>query len=148
MAGTIGGFLIMLVLDTDHASELVFRSAAGLRLLERLDAAKDDVVITAVTVDEQLRGWLAEINRRKPEDQIVPYARLVHQVEILAAWHVLPWDQDAVSRFSDLNRHKIRIGTQDLKIAAITLAHDAMLLTRNVRDFANVPGLRFENWLR
>ena len=138
----------MLVLDTDHASELVFRSAAGLRLLERLDAAKDDVVITAVTVDEQLRGWLAEINRRKPEDQIVPYARLVHQVEILAAWHVLPWDQDAVSRFSDLKRHKIRIGTQDLKIAAITLAHDAMLLTRNERDFANVPGLRFENWLR
>ncbi len=138
----------MLVLDTDHASELVFRSAAGLRLLERLDAAKDDVVITSVTVDEQLRGWLAEINRRKPKDQIVPYARLIYQVKILAAWHVLPWDQDAVSRFSDLKRHKIRIGTQDLKIAAITLAHDAMLLTRNERDFANVPGLRFENWLR
>jgi len=138
----------MLVLDTDHASELVFRSAAGLRLLERLDAAKDDVVITSVTVDEQLRGWLAEINRRKPKDQIVPYARLIYQVKILAAWHLLPWDQDAVSRFSDLKRHKIRIGTQDLKIAAITLAHDAMLLTRNERDFANVPGLRFENWLR
>lgn len=32
----------------------------------------------------------------------------------------------------------------DLKIAAICLAHDAMLLTRNVADFS---GLRVENWL-
>jgi tRNA(fMet)-specific endonuclease VapC len=41
----------------------------------------------------------------------------------------------------------IRIGTLDLKIAAITIAHDATLLTRNTVDFAKVPGLRFENWL-
>ena len=35
----------------------------------------------------------------------------------------------------------------DLKIACIVLAHDASLLTRNASDFAQVPGLRFENWL-
>ncbi len=35
----------------------------------------------------------------------------------------------------------------DLKIAAITLAHDALLLTRNIADFERVPGLRAENWL-
>jgi tRNA(fMet)-specific endonuclease VapC len=35
----------------------------------------------------------------------------------------------------------------DLKIASIALAHDATLLTRNTRDFAQVPGLRIENWL-
>jgi len=34
-----------------------------------------------------------------------------------------------------------------MKIAAITLAHGAALLTRNIADFAKVPGLRFENWL-
>lgn len=35
----------------------------------------------------------------------------------------------------------------DLKIAAICLAHDAMLLTRNLSDFRHIPGLRVENWL-
>jgi tRNA(fMet)-specific endonuclease VapC len=46
-----------------------------------------------------------------------------------------------------LRRKGIRIGTMDLRIASITLAHDATLLTRNSVDFARVPGLRFENWL-
>ncbi|MFN0078159.1 MAG: type II toxin-antitoxin system VapC family toxin [Prosthecobacter sp.] len=35
----------------------------------------------------------------------------------------------------------------DLKIAAICLAHDAMLLTRNLSDFDQIPGLRVENRL-
>jgi tRNA(fMet)-specific endonuclease VapC len=40
-----------------------------------------------------------------------------------------------------------KVGTQDLKIACICLAHEATLLTRNVADFTPVPGLRVENWL-
>lgn len=39
-----------------------------------------------------------------------------------------------------------RIGTMDLKIAAIALANDATLLSRNLRDFGKVPGLRVEDW--
>ena len=34
----------------------------------------------------------------------------------------------------------------DLKIAAIALAHNATLLTRNLADFHNVPDLRVEDW--
>ena len=138
----------MLVLDTDHMSELEVRSAPGLRLLTRLSAVSEDAVITAVTVEEHLRGWLAEIrSRTKPRDQMRAYARLVRTVESQAKWTILPWDEDAVRIFEGLVKRRIRIGTQDLKIAAITLAHDATLLTRNTGDFAQVPGLKFENWL-
>ncbi len=34
----------------------------------------------------------------------------------------------------------------DLKIAAITLANNATLLTRNLADFNKVPGLKAEDW--
>jgi len=138
----------MVVLDTDHASELGFRSAAGLRLLEHLNASGEDAVITAITVEEQLRGWLAQIHRAsQPARQIAAYASLVRQIEFLASWVILAWDAAAVEAFQRFQRGRVRIGTQDSKIASITLTHDAILLTRNVQDFDQVPGLKAENWL-
>ena len=35
----------------------------------------------------------------------------------------------------------------DLLIAATALVHDLTLVTHNVRDFANVPGLMVQDWL-
>ena len=50
-------------------------------------------------------------------------------------------------RHSLHRQRRIRIGTQDLKIAAISRVHDALLLSTNVRDFGRVPGLRVESWI-
>lgn len=138
----------MVVLDTNHVSELTFRTTAGLRLLRRLDEAKTDAAVTAVTVEESLRGWLAEIRRHtEPRSQIPAYQRLTRQVEIFASWLVLPWDADAATRFESLSALRQKIGAQDLKIACICLAHGATLLTRNTSDFTRIPELRVENWL-
>ncbi|WP_414623214.1 type II toxin-antitoxin system VapC family toxin [Calothrix sp. CCY 0018] len=43
-------------------------------------------------------------------------------------------------------RQKIRIGTQDLRIASIVISNDGILVTRNQRDFSRVPDLQFEDW--
>jgi len=53
----------MFVLDTNYVTELTYRTAAGLRLLQALDAVDGDAAVTAITVEESLRGWLAEIRR-------------------------------------------------------------------------------------
>ena len=138
----------MLVLDTNHVSELTYRSLAGARLLQRLEAAEEDAAVSAITVEESLRGWLAAIRRQTdPRNQIAAYQRLVRQVETFASWMVLPWDDDAADRFESLKSLRPRFGTQDLKFACICLAHDATLLTRNLADFESVPGLKVENWL-
>jgi tRNA(fMet)-specific endonuclease VapC len=52
------------------------------------------------------------------------------------------------ARVSDkLRQHKElkKIGRGDLLIASIALAHQATLVTRNVQDFRQIPGLRVEN---
>ena len=69
------------------------------------------------------------------------------RIEFFASWLMFDWDAEAAGRFQQFRAQGVRIGAQDLKIACITIEHDATLLTRNTVDFAKVPGLRFENWL-
>ncbi|HTU19676.1 MAG TPA: type II toxin-antitoxin system VapC family toxin [Gemmataceae bacterium] len=60
---------------------------------------------------------------------------------------MIEFDDRAAAEFARL-RKKVRIGSMDLKIASITLVHDALLLSANLRDFEKVPGLRVEDWLK
>lgn len=58
----------------------------------------------------------------------------------------LPFDDTAASIFEQLRARKIRIGTNDLAIAAITLSVSGILVTRNTVDFQRVPNLPLEDW--
>jgi len=137
----------LLVLDTDHFSEWQRDSAAGQRLRARFESATPEFALTVVTVEEQLRGWLAEIGReRNVLRQISAYGKLQRQIDVFADWLVLPWETESANLFLEPRRKGIRIGTLDLKIACIVLTHDATLLTRNSKDFQEVPGLRLEDW--
>ena len=140
----------MILLDTDHFSVLTdSRHSSHARLQERLRALVDSVAIPVVSVEEQLRAWLAQIRRLQDiQKQIYPYDRLIRLFETLAEWEIARWSAAAAHEFLQLRRARIRIGTQDLKIASIALASDATLLSANLRDFQQVPGLRVEDWLR
>lgn len=45
-----------------------------------------------------------------------------------------------------LRREGSPIGANDMLIAAIALANDATLATRNLDEFRRVPGLRVQRW--
>jgi tRNA(fMet)-specific endonuclease VapC len=64
----------------------------------------------------------------------------------LAEWEVLPFDQRAAVTFERLRQQRVRIGTMDLKIAAMALAYNALVLSANLRDLQQVPGLDVEDW--
>lgn len=140
----------MLVLDTDLITLLQWQaSAAFRRLKQRLDAVAttEPIRVTIVSFEEQTRGWLAQIAKaRESQHQVSAYRRLHELHEDYCRRIVLDYDQAAVEQFGRLRKAKLRIGTMDLKIAAIALAHDATLLSRNLADYRKVPALRVEDW--
>lgn len=138
----------MLVLDTDHLSEIERTSAGGKALELRLMQSGKLAVTTIVSAEEQLRGWLSQIKAsRSLADQVDPYVRLQTRIAYYAKWTLLPWTTGAAHRFATMRKAGVRIGTMDLKIAVITIEHDGLLLSQNVTDFSRVPGLRVESWL-
>ena len=46
----------------------------------------------------------------------------------------------------DLKKRRVRIGTMDLRIAAIALSRDLTVLSRNASDFSKVPDLKVGDW--
>jgi tRNA(fMet)-specific endonuclease VapC len=140
----------MILLDSDHVSVLRYPESKGHNALRaRMIASEDqDFGVPVVSVEEQMRGWLALINRLRDIHQQIPaYERLASLFTFFSDWQIIPLDQSAADTFNRLRRERIRIGTQDLKIASIALAQDGLLLSANLRDFQRVPDLRVENWL-
>lgn len=139
----------MYILDTDLISLMERKnSPEAQRLRFRLAALKpEEYVTTIITFEEQMRGWMALLAQsRSLEKQIERYHWLKNAVDRYCRIEVLAFDGQAAEVFRQLQNARIRIGTMDLKIAAITLAHNATLLSRNLRDFSRVPDLKVEDW--
>ena len=137
------------VLDTDHMSLLEWSGAQGSALLRtRLSTLEPaEVVTTIISYEEQVRGWMAYIARvRSIAQQVEAYRRLHRQLDNYCRVPVLAFDAHAAVTFQQLRRAGLRIGTMDLKIAAIVLSREATLLSRNLADFGQILGLRVEDW--
>lgn len=140
----------MYVLDTDHLSLLDHRGSLDRqRLLRKLKlVAAEGVSTTIVTFEEQMRGRLAYLSRaRTMAGQIEGYRRLREHLDNCCSTIVLGFDERAAEEFQRLKAARPRVGTMDLKIAAIVLANNATLLSRNLRDFGGLPNLRVEDWI-
>ena len=133
------------IFDTDHISLLQRRNAHVIARLERISL--DERAVTIITVIEQIQGRLAIIHHATSEADVARGCeRLQETMGFYASIYVLPYDVEAQLQFAHLRRQQVRIGTQDLRIAAIALSRNATLVTRNMRDFAKVPGLHMVDW--
>ncbi len=143
--------MIRFILDTDHLSILQKQQQPEFnRLRVRLEKVPDNFISTTiVNFQEQILGWMSYHNRARTAAAVVKADRELMMVEsYFRDFDLLPFDAAAQTWFDDLRRQKVRIPTMDLRIASVTLANRATLLTRNVRDFRQVPGLAYEDWSR
>lgn len=132
------------ILDTDHLS-LYGRNHPI--LIPKLLAAKVKLTTTAINIEEQLRGRLAQVAEAKEGIlQSNAYQRLIETVMLLSEFNLLQYDEKSQDIYQNFRNQRIRIGTQDLRIASIVLANKGILLTKNLRDFEKVPGLTIQDW--
>ncbi len=105
------------LLDTDHAS-LNERGHPLVR--QKLATAQPDAVsISVITAEEMIRGRLAVLARRSEgEARVHAYKKFLEAIQFCAAISVVPFDLACEARFQDLRAQRIRVGSQDLRIAA------------------------------
>lgn len=132
----------MICFDTDVLSVLLLRvPPAG--VVRRLALCPvEEQCTTAVTVAELAYGAA-----KRGSAGLDARVRELLQ----SALRVVPFDNRAARVYgplrAQLEREGRRLEEADLQIASIALARDLTLVTGNVRHFARVPGLRFEDWL-
>lgn len=129
----------MFILDTNTV--LDYFKGKG-RVAERLlETAPSEIALPAVSLYEVWVGVLGSQNPKRRREQFESF---------LAVIDILPFEAEAAMRAAEL-RHKLDragegIGPLDTLIAAIALAHGGTLVTRNLREFSRVPGLKTVNW--
>ena len=126
--------------DTNLWIQLLKKRASSAR--KRVDSLEPAEILTCSIVKAELwRGAL------KYDD---PGQRMAHVNAALSPYRSLPFDDAAARHYADIRHHLESrgesIGPNDLKIAAICLAHDLTIVTGNVREFRRVPGLQVEDW--
>ncbi|MGC9503824.1 type II toxin-antitoxin system VapC family toxin [Baaleninema sp.] len=108
-----------------------------------------DFAFSIVSFHEQVLGAHALINRNKKKTDLPRgYALLWEVLQSFASASaiVLPLDDEAIVIFKELKHQHPRESTMDLRIAAIALSRNLVLLTQNIRDFDYISELETQDW--
>jgi predicted nucleic acid-binding protein len=140
----------MIILDTDSLTHYTLGNKG---LLKRWDDAleanpDEELAITVVTWFEAIRGRVESILKAEDEDKLkTAQARLRTTQALLDEFEVLTVSDQAANHFEQLRKLKKPKRRADMLIACIALAHNALLVTRNTKDFKGVTHLRIEDWV-
>ncbi|HEY5981008.1 MAG TPA: type II toxin-antitoxin system VapC family toxin [Microlunatus sp.] len=124
----------MIIADTNVLSEPLRREPDA-RVLAWLIAHQDDLGVTTITVAELLHGARRLPDGRRRELLL----ESIDQLVLSAGDRLLAFDEEAARAAAELRVAREKAGrptsSEDLMIAAIALAHGALVATRNTSDF-------------
>ena len=138
----------MYIFDTDHLSLIQRQGDTGKQILERVLANQGSkFVVTVITYEEQVRGRLSYLSRAKTiEAQVTAYRQLQKLQSDYSAIEIIAFSRTAILEYKRLKKSYPRLGSMDLRIAAITLTNNATLLTRNISDFGRISEIKIQDW--
>ena len=136
----------MILLDTNVLSELM-RPSPNEIVVQWIDALSGgDVWISAVTVAE-IRLGLALLPEGRRKQILAGLAEEMLKEEF--SEKCLPFDYQAASEYATIVSSRSRQGrpitVEDAQIAAIAIAANLALATRNTKDFLDIIGLKLIN---
>ena len=138
----------MYLLDTDTLTHL---HAGNSNVVKQLNTVEDDLIaITIITKIEVLRGRIDYVLKADTGEKLIKAQELLFRTEeLLNQLPIIPINQLAADEFNRLRAiSKLRkIGQADLLIASITLVNRAILVTRNLRHFQQIPGIKVVDWV-
>lgn len=138
----------MHILDTDTISHL---HTGNMNVVENLKKSDDsDIRITIITRIELLRGRFEFLLKASAKEELIRAQRLLDRTEkLLTQIPVLPMNEEAGIQFEKMKKIKKmkKIGRADILIASIVLSNKAVLVTRNIRHFRQIPNLSVTNWV-
>ena len=137
--------MTLYLLDTDTLS-LFWRGHP--EVTHRLGhASREELAITIVTVEEVLFGWQDQTRRARTDaERVRAYQYLADSVPFLASFRIISYDEASLARLAELRALKLNLGAMDTRIGAIAQEKNAVVVTRNQRDFSRIPRLRIEDW--
>jgi predicted nucleic acid-binding protein len=138
----------MILLDTDTVTHFSYGNANVRRKIE--EVGDEELAIAIITRNEILRGRAESLLKAASEDELRKAAERFQQAEeLLSDFVVVGFDDKSIEYFGRLRKQRNlkKVGRADMLIACIALAHDALLVTRNTKDFKAVAGLRVDNWV-
>jgi tRNA(fMet)-specific endonuclease VapC len=141
------------ILDTDHITALQRRDPIFLQYFKLIDDSQ--IFVTIINLEEQVQGrfqYINEIKKKKDYEKLLgAYANLRETVYFFSQMqeNLLDFDQSALDEYQKLcQKFPDKRIQQDLKIAAIALTHQMILVTRNTKDFCQIPDLTLEDWTK
>ncbi|MGH9833675.1 MAG: type II toxin-antitoxin system VapC family toxin [Blastocatellia bacterium] len=136
------------ILDTNICRDLI-KNPRALDHRQSVLAEGDRVCTTMISFGESVGGWLPKCRHAKNGDERAEaYTNLYETFTFYRRSICLPFDSAAAAIFDQLRPQKLRIGVNDVAIAAITLSVGGILITRNFADFQRIPGLLIEDWTK
>jgi len=138
--------------DTDHMTFLQRQDGSEWQAIQRnlQPVGQAEVGVSIVSYHEQINGIQIKLIKAKVPADLPPwYRRMFEMFDLYSKMNLFTFDDAAVAVLNHLKHVcKIKIKPMDLRIAAIALANDLTLVTRNRSDFEKVPDLRIEDWTR
>jgi tRNA(fMet)-specific endonuclease VapC len=136
---------LLYILDTDHISLLQQKNPFIINKINQINP--NDIVVTIISFQEQVRGWFNLIHRNDDNASIIwAYQGLSEVFKYFNRVTILDFDENAYNIYQNLKSQQIRIGSQDLRIGSIALAVNGVMVTRNRKDFSKIPNLIIEDW--
>ncbi len=133
----------MYLFDTDTLSNIVKRRPSEQLLLRLQDLPMGLQYTTSINIGEIYYGAC----RTRQRDQIIK----AFEAHVFPNITILPFDKKSGVAFgrlkAALEKQGIGCSEPDLRIAAIAIQHDLILITGNVKHFVDIPGLSIENWI-